>query len=62
MICQICGCEVQRTSNSQKYCPDCGKEIRKAQVKNWYKANAEYRRKYERRYYHDHKWRKNHDG
>lgn len=55
MICQNCGTEFDRTSNSQKYCPDCGKEIRKAQVKNWFKEYAAHRRAYERRYYHDHK-------
>ena len=59
MICQICGTEFDRTSNNQKYCPDCGKEMRKAQVKNWRKANVEYRRAYERKYYHE--WRKYHD-
>jgi hypothetical protein len=36
--CVICGCEIVRSSNRQKYCMDCAKTIRRINTNRYVKA------------------------
>lgn len=53
--CQICGKEVEKTNNNQKYCPECAKEKIAARKKRRYENNKEKVRAQHKEYYENNK-------
>jgi len=49
--CHICGEEVERKGNSQKYCSKCFKKAHKGKVKEWALRNEEKEKQHKRKHY-----------
>jgi hypothetical protein len=50
ILCEDCGCQVQRTSGNQRRCPECRRRRATEAAKLWSRAHPEYRALRDRRY------------